>query len=218
MGTAPRLIAMRNQIVLLLGLLALAWGPHAASLRGQTPDQTPGQSPLQTAALSGVVIDATTNRPVEGASVTLRRAEPTAMLPFSVPRMVTDAKGRFVFRDLPPGTNYFIDVARFGYASMRYGWAGPDGSSALRDIARISLGPGQWLDGIKVSLYRLGAISGRVVDERGEPVVGTAVRAFSQRMIAGRPQPVGGPIAVTDDRGAYRISGLDPARYIVAVL
>ena len=37
-------------------------------------------------------------------------------------------------------------------------------------------------------------------------------------MIAGRAQPVGGPIAVTDDRGAYRISGLDPARYIVAAL
>ncbi|HEX5215614.1 MAG TPA: carboxypeptidase regulatory-like domain-containing protein [Vicinamibacterales bacterium] len=204
---------MRQQL-LLLGLLILVWGQTPAGFGSQPP----AQSPAQTAALSGVVVDATTGRPVEGASVTLRRADPTAVSAFSVPRMVTDPKGRFVFRDLPPANNYFIDVSRFGYATMRYGWSGPDGSSALRDIARISLTANQWLDGIKVSLYRLGGISGRVVDERGEPVVGTAVRVFSQRMIAGREQAVGGPIAVTDDRGVYRISGLDPARYIVAAL
>ena len=208
MRSVPRLIAMRCRLAL-LGIVLLAWGQTPAGLGGQTPNQA------ATAAISGTVVDATTGRPVEGASVSLRRTEAST---FSVPRMVTDAKGRFVFRDLPPATNYFIDVTRFGYATMRYGWSGPDGSLATRDIARISLASDQWIDGIKVSLYRLGAISGRVVDERGEPVVGTAVRVFSQRMIAGRAQPVGGPIAVTDDRGAYRISGLDPARYVVAVL
>src|SRR6186997_2733057 len=208
MRSVPRLIAMRCRLAL-LGIVLLAWGQTPAGLGGQTPNQA------ATAAISGTVVDATTGRPVEGASVSLRRTEAST---FSVPRMVTDAKGRFVFRDLPPATNYFIDVTRFGYATMRYGWSGPDGSLATRDIARISLASDQWIDGIKVSLYRLGAISGRVVDERGEPVVGTAVRVFSQRRIAGRAQPVGGPIAVTDDRGAYRISGLDPARYVVAVL
>jgi hypothetical protein len=41
---------------------------------------------------------------------------------------------------------------------------------------------------------------------------------FSTRSVAGQRQLVAGPIAVTDDRGAYRIANLDPARYLVAVL
>jgi hypothetical protein len=57
-----------------------------------------------------------------------------------------------------------------------------------------------------------------VVDERGEPIVGVAVRLFTRRMAAGHPLLVPGPIASTDDRGAYRFSLMRPGRYFVAVL
>ena len=67
-------------------------------------------------------------------------------------------------------------------------------------------------------LWRLGAISGRVVDEHNEPVVGMAVRVFSQRLIAGQPYQIGGPVTATDDRGAYRIANLAPGTYIVGLL
>jgi hypothetical protein len=132
--------------------------------------------------------------------------------------MVTDSKGRFVFQNLQPADDYFLDARRFGYAPTRYGWSGPGQSLALADIARITLSQNQWIDGIDIPLWRLGVISGRVVDERGEPVVGVAVRAFSTRRIAGNSYPVGGPIVTTDDRGVYRMTGLDRGRYVVAVL
>ncbi len=171
--------------------------------------------PQGTAALSGTVTDAVTGQPLAGAVVTLAR---TTSMPQPLPRMVTDSRGRFVFRNLPAAPNYYLGARRFGYAYTRYGWTAPGGSLATRDILQIGLADGQWLDNVNIPLWRLGSIGGRVVDERNEPVVGVAVRAFSAVPIAGQPQLVAGPLATTDDRGVYRLSSLDPGRYVVSVL
>jgi hypothetical protein len=77
---------------------------------------------------------------------------------------------------------------------------------------------GQWVNTITIPLWRHGAISGRVVDERGEAIVGVAVRAFLFANISGHSQLVGGPLATTDDRGIYRLAGVKPGRYLVSVL
>jgi hypothetical protein len=69
-----------------------------------------------------------------------------------------------------------------------------------------------------VRLWKLGAIGGRVTDERGEPIVGVAVRLFGMRNISGRPRLVGGPVTLTDDRGVYRIANLQPGDYVVGAL
>ena len=182
----------------------------------QTPvtSQSAG-APGTPAAISGVVVDAVTGRPVVGAVVSLADLDDRLNI---VPRMVTDARGRFVFRQLKPSKGYFLGARRFGYAYTRYGWTAPGQSLTTADIARISLTEGQWVSNISIPLWRLAEINGRVVDERGEPAVGVAVRAFTTRRISGQPQLVAGPIATTDDRGVYRLQDLDPGRYIVAVL
>jgi hypothetical protein len=174
-------------------------------------------TPTGTAAVSGVVIDAVTKQPVAGASVSLRS---TGDRSIQLPRMVTDEDGRFVFINLPASDSYFLDASAGlqGYASTRWGWAAPDGPLTLRDMALVSLRGGQWVNDITIPLWKLGSIEGRIVDERGEPVVGTAVRSFSQAMISGRVRMVAGPVVTTDDRGAYRITGLKPGRHYVAAL
>ena len=184
--------------------LAIATVPPLTAQQAQTPPP---------AAISGVVIDAVTGQPLVGAVVTLARLD--VRLP--APRAVTDARGRFVFDDLPASDSYYLGARRFGYAYTRYGWSGPGQSLAIKDIAKIALTPGRWVNDIKIPLWRLGSLSGRVIDERGEPIVGAAVRAFSTRSIAGNPQLVGGPITTTDDRGIYRIADLDPGAYVVSV-
>ena len=171
--------------------------------------------PTGSAAMSGVVTDAVTGRPVAGAVVTLSTADKTVVTP---PRALTDSRGRFVFLSLPASEGYSLGAERFGYAYTRYGWAAPGGSRAIADISRIALAEGQWRNDVRIPLWRWGAISGRVVDERGEPVVGVVVRAFTTGRIAGNTQLVAGPLATTDDRGAYRLSGLRPGRYVVSVL
>jgi hypothetical protein len=160
-------------------------------------------------------VDAISNRPLAGAVVSLGDLDIQGV---QFPRMVTDSQGRFVFTELPASAGYWLGARRFGYAYTRYGWTAPGGSVAIKDIARIALKDDDWISTIRIPLWRLGTITGRVVDERNEPVVGVAVRVFSTRSIAGQRQLVAGPIAVTDDLGAYRIANLDPARYLVAAL
>ena len=169
--------------------------------------QVSAQTP--TAAISGVVVDAVTGRPVVGAVVSLSDLDDRLSV---FPRMVTDARGRFVFRNLKASKGYYLGARRFGYAYTRYGWSAPGQSLIINDIARIALTEGQWLSTISIPLWRLGAINGRVVDERGEPVIGVPVRVFTTRRVSGQPQLVAGPIATTDDRGVYRIPDLDPGR------
>jgi hypothetical protein len=185
-------------------LLAIVLAPRPSAQQSAAPPP---------AAISGVVVDAVSGQPLAGAVVTLARLD--VRLP--APRAVTDARGRFVFETLPASDGYYLGARRFGYAYTRYGWSGPGQSLAIKDIATISLRPGQWVRDIRIPLWRLGSISGRVVDERGEPVVGVAVRAFSTRLVAGSRQLVAGPIVTTDDRGVYRLADLDPGSYVVSV-
>lgn len=168
------------------------------------------------AAISGLVVDATTGQPVGGATVSLGRLD-GGTIP-TPPRVVTDSRGRFVYAGLEPGNDYYLGARGAGYEYTRYGWTAPGQTLAINDIHRITLAAGQWVSDVKIPLWRLPVIGGRVVDERGEPVVGVAIRAFSQQSIAGHRQLVGSSIVTTDDRGVYRLTDLAPGDYVVAVL
>ena len=214
---------MRHRpLIVLIVIAGLTWLAPAAAFLQQTvvpgqalPPMLPGTGPplpaTGTGAISGVVTDAVTGRPIAGAVVSLSIQGRGAV--GRVPRMVTDGRGRFVFRDLPAATDYVLNASRFGYANGGYGRTSPDAATV-----RLRLADDQWLPDANVRLWRLGAISGRVVDEHNEPVVGTAVRVFAQKLIAGQPHHVAGPVTSTDDRGAYRIANLAPGSYIVGLL
>lgn len=59
-------------------------------------------------------------------------------------------------------------------------------------------------------MRRMGAITGRVLDENGIGLSDADVLAYR----AGLPLGIAGQ-AVSDDRGVYRIHGLDPGKYWV---
>ena len=116
--------------------------------------------------------------------------------------------------DLPPG-NYQFSVTKPGYMKGELGqrWAGstlpievPPFVPYLRGQA-LTLGAGERRSDITIRLWKEGAITGGVVDEFGEPVVGILVQAWAERFQAGRAMlesalPV---IGRTDDRGVYRM-------------
>jgi hypothetical protein len=212
--------------VLSLALAVLLAGAVVAEARQRSGGAGVLDAPKGTAAISGVVIDATTGRPVEGAIVGLGVTTGGPII-LTLPRVMTDPKGRFLFRDLAPSTKYYIRASGIGYAPSRFGAAGPRVPSdrladleitTADDITTISVAADQWVSGLQVRLWRLGRITGRVVDERGEAVVGAAVRGFSTVLIAGHNQLVGGDVATTDDRGEYRLADLMPGKYAVSVL
>jgi hypothetical protein len=176
-------------------------GPPAASL----PPLPPGVG-----AISGTIVDAATGAPLGDALVTLAIQARAGVPQRRVGQQLTDRRGRFVFVDLPASDGYLLTVRRNAYFDAAFG-AEPGNVTGMP----LLLGDGDWFDRANVKLWPTGAIAGAVVDERGEPVAGAYVRVLRQLMVAGRVHLAPSTPVTTDDRGAYRLAGLDPGRYLV---
>ncbi len=161
--------------------------------------------PTGTGLIVGRTVEADGVRPVAGAIVILR-------LPGSAPlRALTDGQGNFAFSDLPKG-RFDITASKPGFADGAYGRVRPSGQSQP-----IELTDGQRVSNAIVPLWKFAAVTGRVLDEAGEPMVGASVEAFKRTFVAGKRQ-LGQPVSDrTDDRGIYRIGSLEPGEYVVAI-
>lgn len=160
----------------------------------------------------GRVVDAVSNTPVSGAVVQLVREMPDGELRLGV---ATGTDGQFMFAALPAGP-YSLRARKSGYAS---GGLGQMRVSPHEDGGFFELGANERRGDVTLRLWKYSAITGRVVDESGDPIVGVRVNAFRRSFLAGRPvfdahaQP-----AETDDRGIYRLSRLVPGDYVVGVV
>ena len=173
--------------------------------RAQPPADTP-------ASVTGRVVDAVTGRPVAGVIVT--PAGPAVQTGSAMPapsRALTNTDGIFVIRGLRSGTVFFT-AEKTGYGTATYNQRRFGGSGQ-----GIKITSGKTIDGIEIRMWRYGSISGTVVDEAGDPVVGVRVQAFTRMLVAGRQHFAQSVSAVTDDRGAYRLGNLGPGAYAVGV-
>ena len=118
----------------------------------------------------------------------------------------TDSEGHFLIQ-VEPGT-YRLWVERPGFARQPYGARTPEGAGTV-----LTLAPRQQVRDITIKLVPLGAISGRTIDNEGEPVQGVSVQVLRFSYANGKRQliPVSG--ASSNDRGEYRIFGLPAGRY-----
>ena len=180
---------------------------------GSGPDAPPG-----TGVIVGRVIDADRGHGIPGAIVTLSSVVVPAIAPggsLSPPlqlHVLTTGDGRFLFRDLRKGT-YHMSASKSGYLNGSYGARRPGGGSAPIDLEE-----GQHVTDVSVPVWQWAAITGTIADEAGEPLVGVDVTALRRSTTQGRRQFTTAMTAVTDDRGIYRMSGLTPGDYVVAVV
>ena len=133
---------------------------------------------------------------------------------FGVPRTIagpvytrrtatTEDDGSFRLQGMGPGL-YNLSVSAPGYV----GEVDPQ-------TGRLP-GPYRPGDTVTLRMVKGGVVTGRVTGPQGEPVVGVAVRAFRLRDFDGRPGFANfAPEDKTDDRGVYRIYGLNPGVYTV---
>ena len=79
----------------------------------------------------------------------------------------------------------------------------------------FSLTAGQKLSGVVLRLTPSAAVSGRIVDEDGDPLAGVQVQLLRITYSTGQKglTTADAPPAATDDRGIYRIAGVTPGRY-----
>lgn len=136
--------------------------------------QTPGPRPVAgTGLISGKVVEAGTQIPVE-AVVTLFDSDRGRR------RVMADEQGRYVFTGVAPGT-YHVVTAQFGYLGGAFGKLRPAG-----EWLDIDLADGQRVTDANVSMWKLVSISGRILDEAREPVVGVNVRPFRREVRRGQ--------------------------------
>jgi len=120
----------------------------------------------------------------------------------------TDEMGRFSFNALPEG-RFNLSASKPGHISGSYGQRQPG-----RPGTPIQLADGQRLQ-VQLQITRGGVITGTVLDENAEAIPATAVRALRYVMQSGQRTLQSAGNGQTDDRGVYRIYGLQPGEYIV---
>ena len=185
---------------LLVVVLALAILPSPSEAGQQVSPGAPG-------TISGTVTSSDLGRPIRRATVTL-----TGLSPRAVRTTATDAEGRYIFEAVASG-EYTLSAAKPGYLEMTLGARRP-GPRTPGTV--LTLGPGQKLDSVGVSLPRGSVIAGTVTDEFGDPALGVLVRALRFGYANGHRMTLQAGNATTDDLGAYRIPGLMPGEYLVA--
>ena len=177
---------------------------------GPSPQERPSDPLSNSAQRTGT--SRISGRIVNSNGAALRQATVRAMATGFSKTVTTDLNGRYEFRDLPRG-RYSVLAERLNYLTLAYGQLQPS------DLyGRVELGDNQAADGIDIALPRGGVISGRVLDELGEPIPDLPVLPVrrSPSQAQSRPAPAGRG-GVTNDIGEYRIVGLPPGQYYVSV-
>ena len=118
---------------------------------------------------------------------------------------LTDAEGRFEFKELPAG-RFTLNASKSGYVSAQDGQTRPFESGRP-----IELADKQVLGKADIGMPRGGVISGRIVDEFGEPLPDAVVSAMRQSWSNGRRRLLPtGRTNQTNDLGQFRMYGLPP--------
>ena len=165
----------------------------------------PRQLKTGTGRILGRVVSTDTGGPLRRAQVRLTAQE------IGVKVALTDAEGRYEFRELPAG-RFTLNASKSGYVSVQYGQTRP-----FEQGRPIELADKQVLAKTDVAMPRGGVISGRIVDEFGDPLPDALVSAMRQTWSNGRRRLLPtGRTSQTNDLGQYRMYGLPPGEYYIS--
>lgn len=165
---------------------------------------------IESLQVRGRVIDYTTaEAPVARARIVLYSLTDPALMFAGV----SAADGTFQFDAIPLG--------RYGLRASKPGWLDAVyGSRRVGLPGRPLVVTGQGLGDLVLQMARGGVIEGLILGEDGQPLPGAEVRVL--RYVEGVGVDSGVSVGssasrVTDDRGAYRVYGLPPGEFVVAV-
>ena len=160
------------------------------------PSAPPGKGSIE-----GTISDAGSQTPLKKAQVTITGSIAAPLT------AVTDASGRFAFRQLAAGS-YWLNASKQGYNP-------PQAIFAAAPNTGVVLGDAEEKKGVEISLMPDGSIGGRMVDEEGLPVRGCGVRAAQFTYEQNRRTLRSAGFASTNEKGEYHIENLAPGPYYV---
>jgi hypothetical protein len=184
---------------------------QAAQVPGTSPSRPPESLAQSTtvaapaASISGSVVVAGSGQKAKGALMMLSGGEPRTSR-----SATTDPEGRFSFTQLPAGS-YTLNASKPGYVDVAYGQTR---AGAGRAGTPIQLEDGQRFE-VRIQIPRGGVLTGTVLSQDGEAIPGIPVRTMRYVFRSGRRTLLPAANGATDDRGVFRVYGLQPGDYIV---
>ena len=229
--------------LVMAGLAAVSWGVMQA--QAPTGDQTPQVSggvrlgrpgpPAATGSVSGRVVCGDTALPARFATVTLIPVASVSNDSSGGLRFYggssgrTDLEGNFAISNAAVG-DYYVTAYATGYVSattliQQAVSAGGDESSLLASLPQVHVNAGT-TSTVNFSLTRGATIAGTLEWDDSSPAAGVQVVATTDTSstsaarrggFGGFPGAFGGGggVAMTDDRGQFRLTGLAPGTYVV---
>jgi Carboxypeptidase regulatory-like domain len=204
--------------------IVLAIAVAAAGFAQPPVRDSPVRTSEPTGTISGRVVASDTGEVLRKARITVNvnglAAPPVPIGPSgpvppgradAVPPVFTDNDGRFVVLNAPIG-RVTLSAKKAGYVTTTFGSRRPGMPPIPIDVK-----DGARTDGVEIRMAKSGAISGRIVDEFGDPAEAITVSAqrLQRQRIDGFTSAMKLGEAVTDDRGAYRIGGLPAGTFLV---
>jgi protocatechuate 3,4-dioxygenase beta subunit len=189
-------------------VVSLQFAAVAAAQIGTPIDPRNGTAPPApgTSTLRGQVSAADTGLP-------LRKAQVRIVAPdIRENRMATtDAEGRYEFKEVRAG-RYTISANKGSYVGLSYGQQRPlDAAKPLQILDN------QTVERVDLTLPRGSVITGRIVDEFGEPMSDVQIAPQHYQFVQGQRRLVpAGRQASTDDMGEFRLFGVPPGQYYLS--
>ena len=181
-----------------------------AGLQG-VPPQMPPRDPTQpaktgSATIRGHVVAADSGQPLRKAQVRIVSGE------LRENRMVTtDADGKFEFKEVVPG-RYNVSASKGSYVSLQYGQQRPFEPGKPLEILAT-----QTIEKVDFALPRGAVITGRVLDEFGEPLPDAMVTVQRYQNMGGQRRLMSaGRTAMTNDIGEFRLFAIPPGQYYLS--
>lgn len=172
----------------------------------QPAQQTEPSDAKNLGVLEGRVVNAKTGEPVPQVNLTLSGPQDGR------DAVATDADGKFRIEKVEPGS-YMLTAERRGFTTQAYG----AGRNSMMGVS-IRVAPAQELKDLNFKLIPYAVVTGRVLDEEGEPLPRAQVNVMARRFMRGRQQlmPVGS--SQTTATGEFRVADLAPGRYWVCAM
>ena len=191
---------MKYLVTLVLILLL----PAAGSTLSAQSTAPPTEQPTNTGVISGRVTLKAKPAP-QVAMVLYGDGDSAIRLPSGKLETTTDANGVYRLTGLRAGSY----------------WVKPMTPAFVEVSRKVTIGDGETAAGIDFELVKGGVITGRITDADGHPVIEERVDLFDAEPASNQTAEKVGNVRLqngqTDDRGIYRILGVAPGRYKVAV-